>query len=338
MENEAFAKNDTAAIKKSEAEKFAENYSKKASEHIKRLLEIEAEIEKEKQSNNSLLKNPYISFAIELALPVIISFTIVYYMILPALSFFKEEKKDVVTMKEGYKKETVFNKLSCLAINSNTYDDYKYTFETAFESHFSKVKYESTNNNINQFYLKAPSLTRILKDAKSYYSLMLTDSILIDSGYYAARSEVIQIINVIISENEKMNPYDGLTEEQIFLLNQVNEKIVSTGNNHNGAIPPELEKISQELKNQKRAIDKYLQNSEDSYNLSDKAYSITYNAMIISIIALALTFIQFISWGGKFFTKIFNFCNDVIRASKNVDRLNELEEIEKKYIDTIKVE
>lgn len=225
--------------------------------------------------------------------------------------------KAKIEYSDGYPKDEIFSEVIYLSINCDDYDEFKYLFETSFDSKFYKRPLFPTLNSEIDFYQMKPSLTTILKDVRSKYFRELNDSVFIDSQFVTTRTELINTLNIVIDENEKRNPYDGLSDEQVFLLEQVKEKLIISNDSLSGNIPPELEKLSQELKNQRMTIDKYLNNSEESFKLSDKAYKITLKAMVISIIALVLTAFQFFSWIWSLIVGFVNFCKDVISFAKN---------------------
>lgn len=233
---------------------------------------------------------------------------------------FKKEPP-VVTI-EAYEKDKILSKVILLSTKSKSYEDYKFLFETSFDCHFPKV--HILNNDDLLYYVDKPSLSQILKDSKIDLITSLSDSVYFDSNTVVDKAILISNIQMIISENESRNPFDGLSDEQRYWLENLMEKLKSSGN-YNTA---DLLKIAQEFKSQNKTINKYLDKSEQSFELSDKAYKITNNAMIISIIALILTAVQFSVWIWSFIVfivKIIKGGISVMKAKKKLEEANQEE-------------
>ena len=121
------------------------------------------------------------------------------------------------------------------------------------------------NNHIEKdYYDNNTTLLQVLKDLRSDYFDTTTPPTTRDTAYYSR-------LSMIIDEYMQKTPFDGLEEGQMALFINLQK---SLGDDYE-RVEEKITRIADELGSKNALVDKYLNNSNDSYRLSHNAFIAT---------------------------------------------------------------
>ena len=162
---------------------------------------------------------------------------------------------------ESYFNKDVSKKLILAAVkNGASLDNIKHIYNTRVL--YTKPIFVKKDNFTNENYTANTSLSFILKDMLlDYY---IPKDFKVDSLYLCSLKDIIK-------ENEETNPFDKLEENQRYSFENIRLK---TDSNYI-KIQSDIIRITEELDSKNQLVNKYLNKSEISFNLSILAIIIT---------------------------------------------------------------
>lgn len=179
----------------------------------------------------------------------------------------------VYTLSNGCKKELVYKEIEQLLKNEATYQDLNHYVASCISFDQSNINQDQKND----YFFKTSTFGRILKDTK----LHLLKAKHIDEKIVIRLSEYID-------QKERTDPFEGLNREQKYLFGSVSQKL---GDNYNG-IKEDMSRIVDNVQKQNVAIEKYLQDSEKSLNLSTRSYKLSFWATWAALLSLVVAVVQ----------------------------------------------
>ena len=214
------------------------------SENIKNLIKIFfKESSKEKMFNN---------FASIFSIITAISASLIMIIMNSFPSNYSDEKY--------FNKET-FKKTLTVAIKNNAeIDNIKHIYDARTLE--TRSLFSKNEEFLSKYYIENTSLSFILNDLLSdYYT----------NNNFKADSSYLQNLKLIIKENEEINPFDKLEVSQKYNFENIRQK----SDSNYIKIQSDVIRIADELDSKNQLVSKYLNQSENSFNLSIIALIVT---------------------------------------------------------------
>jgi hypothetical protein len=188
----------------------------------------------------------------------------------------------------GFEKEPIQKTIKAIIINGGNLDIIKHTYSNRNLKRNS-FREELLGIDKDKYYRYDYPLSGILNDLlKNYYvdkeekkyTRNYNKNVIIKGQIVNQDSLYLHLLNNIISENEKHNPFDKLEENQKYNFENIQQKLDS----NYVKIAPDVTKIVDEMYNKNQLISEYLNNSELSLKISIGALIVTILLSIFQII------------------------------------------------------
>lgn len=157
-------------------------------------------------------------------------------------------------------KAKIIGRLEAVINNGGSLDNVKHIYEN--RERVIKPWYRPGYKFIEDYYTENVSLKSILKDLETNYFLLKSTIV---------KPDYLKKLRAIISENEQVNPFDRLDDNQKYHFDNVR---VLLDTNYM-RVQNEIGLISEELNNKNQLVGRYLNKSETSFTISIIALVIT---------------------------------------------------------------
>lgn len=187
-------------------------------------------------------------------------FKILFWGIMPVLSVVFVVYLIIIWREEYINKEGIQDEMSNVIRNGGSIDEIRHIFDTRSTSKMP-ITGPFTDFGDNN-YSQSVSLSTILSDLLvKYYKEKTTAS---DSNY-------LERLQNIVTDYNAVHPFDGLEENQKYYLENIRQKLDS----NYIFIQEDIVKVGDELDRKNQLVNKYLDKSEISFNISIFALFLT---------------------------------------------------------------
>lgn len=179
----------------------------------------------------------------------------------------------------GFEKEPIQKTLKAIIINGGNLDIIKHTYNNR-DLKGKNFREDLLGIDKDKYYRYDYPLSGILNDLLKKYYIDIEEkkytrnynkNVVIKGQIVNQDSLYFHLLNNIISENEKHNPFDKLEENQKYNFETIQQKLDS----NYVKIAPDITKIVDEMYNKNQLIAEYLNNSELSLKISIGALIVT---------------------------------------------------------------